>query len=1285
MKKRILSILLALCMALSLLPTLAFGQETVGRAATEVELTAALADSANDVVRLTADITIEARLDIARDVTVDLNGYVLRYDEAAAPDSIFRVAGGKTLTMTDSRPAEQHENETLPAGGLITGGKGFKYDNGAGQSFSYFGGGVYVDVDASFVLAGGTIYACGVQRGASGQVQGGGIYCQGGSVTISGGAIRNCAVSGGLGASGGGVYIRSRISWPSFTMTGGIISGCSAMSGGGIMAYGSAVRITGGSIENCKASENGGGLYVSGNPEDGQAAVLDAAISGCEAENGGGLYLGGFTKLELRKNARITGCTAQNGAAVYMNLGSTYAVNYPGCFLYANGGQVDGTVYVGSNGMDQDGEIKATNAIDHMDGQPSTVFTGDVYCQGDIRGGIFYGSVTVSHDTLGNWDDDKNFWSNLSGGSFYGPVRTNCHVSGGTYYAGLTLEEGAQLSGKPMDTGGVLNDKINIPDPKGEPVTVTYKYPTLEHPAREIYAIQIVQTGEKAIPPTAPNRSDLTFGDWYADPSYGEKYDFDKAVEGDMTLYSSSVDTLYGIRITDKDGEVYYVTDKNADDVLGDGTVVYTPGDWNEAEIPDEYWADAAHTTFTQEAWEKLMAGEEIPGIHFPKLTLNGAELQEVAARCGWGADPQTQTLNTFLRLELVGKNAISNAEESGAGIYCPLGMNLLVSGDGSLDVTADCAISTEGGLFYQHGGEVTLSARRMGIAHSYSHYLRFYGGKLTIQVTSTESNNDYGALPFYSDDTFQIMDGAAFRVGNSAEDNVLITPPSSGEFKPDDIFDQWGEKITTLKPYYLSLTASYTVTFDNDGGSAVDAQTIPYGGQATKPAAPTKTGHTFGGWYLGREEYNFTDPVTENLTLTAKWAVNPYTITFDTTGGSAVAPITQGYGTAITAPAAPTKTGYTFAGWDQEVPATMPARDLTLTARWMVCDHTGSTAHPTCTDAAACTLCGETLPAAGHDYTWQSGGGLYWQQCSICTQETAKKPIPQLTISGADRVCRTQDYTFSFTLPQGCQDPTYGYDFMGLLGDGGLEADLKDGVYSAAIRTDSYYTATGFQVMVSAQTEDGFSFVVTKDITIVDGHQGGVATCTDRAVCEICGQEYGDYGSHDYSAAWTTDSGEHWHACTRCDSRSAAAPHADENKDHKCDTCGLVISVHTGGAATCTDQAVCEICGASYGDLDAGNHGDLRHVPAQAATTDAEGNIEYWYCGGCHKYYADAAATQEITQADTVTAKLPAPETPPTPSTGDGGAALWIPLLLVSGVLAGMAVTKKRKHRKNT
>ena len=308
----------------------------------EQELTDALADSANGVVRLTADITITAGLKIQHNVTVDLNGHVLRYDETANPDSIFRVKAGK-LTLTDSRPAAEHTDTTLPAGGLITGGKGYRYDGGGGgyHIYYYYGGGVYVEAGASFELAGGTIYACGVQSGAN-AAYGGGIYAEGGSVTMTGGAIRNCVLSANNGANGGGVYIYSGAS---FTMEGGVISGCSAMSGGGISASGGTVRITGGSIENCKASERGGGLSVRDHT-NGPVSVLDAAISGCEAKNGGGVALMGFAELELGENARITGCTATNGAAVYMDLDSTHTVNYPGCFLYANGGRVEGTVYV---------------------------------------------------------------------------------------------------------------------------------------------------------------------------------------------------------------------------------------------------------------------------------------------------------------------------------------------------------------------------------------------------------------------------------------------------------------------------------------------------------------------------------------------------------------------------------------------------------------------------------------------------------------------------------------------------------------------------------------------------------------------------------------------------------------------------------------------------------------------------------------------------------------------------------------------------------------------------
>ena len=561
MRKRIISTLMALCMALTLLPVQVLAANyTVGedagvsaRALAGTAGTKLKADNidayvanglGSGVYTLAEDVTISGTLRVTGEATVDLNGHVLRYAETAeTPGSIFRVEAGKTLTLRDSRPEAEHGDENLPAGGLITGGKGYRYDGGGGgyHIYYYYGGGVYVEAGASFELAGGTIYACGVQSGAN-AAYGGGIYAEGGSVTMTGGAIRNCAVSADYSASGGAIYAKAG----SVTMSGGVISGCSAVDGGGILTFGCTVRITGGRIENCKASEHGGGLYISGHAD--QISVLDTVISGCEAKRGGGLALIGFAELELGENARITGCKAakkddteagaiEYGAAIYMDLGSTYTVNYPGCFLYANGGRVEGTVYVGTNKIGTKNNyldsVKATNAIDHTDGKPTTVFTGDVYCAGDIRGGIFHRSVTVP-DSNGNMTNPSqdNYWrfgSNLSGGTFYGPVTTECHVSGGTYYGGLTMEKNAKLSGQPMNTGTVINDKTNIPNPNGTPVTVTYAYGALGG----TYATQIVQTDEKAIEPDVPSRQGYQFTGWYLDDT---KYDFNTAVTGDMTL-----------------------------------------------------------------------------------------------------------------------------------------------------------------------------------------------------------------------------------------------------------------------------------------------------------------------------------------------------------------------------------------------------------------------------------------------------------------------------------------------------------------------------------------------------------------------------------------------------------------------------------------------------------------------------------------------------------------------------------------------------------------------------
>ena len=129
-------------------------------------------------------------------------------------------------------------------------------------------------------------------------------------------------------------------------------------------------------------------------------------------------------------------------------------------------------------------------------------------------------------------------------------------------------------------------------------------------------------------------------------------------------------------------------------------------------------------------------------------------------------------------------------------------------------------------------------------------------------------------------------------------------------------------------------VIGAYTVTFLSDGESIAPSQ-IRANAPAARPADPTKEGHTFTGWYKGEEKWNFADAVTEALTLTAKWTANRYTITFDTAGGSEIAPITQDYGTAVTAPENPTRTGYTFAGWDREIPTAMPAGDMTITALW--------------------------------------------------------------------------------------------------------------------------------------------------------------------------------------------------------------------------------------------------------------------------------------------------------------------------------------------------------------
>ena len=145
-------------------------------------------------------------------------------------------------------------------------------------------------------------------------------------------------------------------------------------------------------------------------------------------------------------------------------------------------------------------------------------------------------------------------------------------------------------------------------------------------------------------------------------------------------------------------------------------------------------------------------------------------------------------------------------------------------------------------------------------------------------------------------------------------------------------------------------------------------------------------------------------------------------------------------------------------------------------------------------------------------------------------------------------------------------------------------------------------------------------------------------------------------------------------HVCDLCE--KVISNHEDADKDHVCDYCGKVITNHIGGNKTCRDKAECEVCGKAYGEPDPKNHIDLKHFPAKAATEDSEGNIEYWYCEGCNKYYSDKDGTKEIKKANTVTAKLPK-----SPQTGDNSNPLmWVALLFISGGACTVLTVKRKK-----
>ncbi len=726
----------------------------------------------------------------------------------------------------------------------------------------------------------------------------------------------------------------------------------------------------------------------------------------------------------------------------------------------------------------------------------------------------------------------------------------------------------------------------------------------------------------------------------------------------------------FGLFLDRGDGEVE-VTPDNYTDIFGDGTASFVlPKGKNFSTL-----RDSVNLT-GKDILEIYSTGRlERYGCVFPNLKLKNADLTSVRL-----SEKYIGKSNPLF-ITADGKNTI----ESLNGISKSMN-TLSILGNGSLTLNGALTLSQ----YTQYGGgSVTMTD---GLT---AYYLTVDSGSLTVTgdpQAITLRDQDLGYL--------QMGDGVRLFTGSSAQDAAeAVIPQLSAEMQElyqrylaDDntltneefaaLYNALRERFNAIfrqlsDKTYVRITGAWDVTYqpgENGDGNAVTDIKFYNDALTLRGALFTRTGHTQVGWATvdgGEKVYSFGDVYTKNeaLTLYPVWNTNKYTITFDTAGGSEIAPITQDYGTAITAPADPTREGYTFIGWDIEIPTTMPAENITLKARWKDIEK------PT----------GEIIIGTNkwREFLNKLTFGLFFkdtQEVTINASDNSGTVFVSYLVTNRDLsetelgslVYRAYDEPFLI-------EPNGEYIVYAMLVDeslnitylrsdritldnirpviGGIE-NGKTYCEAQTVTIDEKYidTVTVNGTKVTLDENSGFT------LSPADGEQKIVVTDKAGNTAEMTVTVN---GGHTFGEWTSNGDGTHSRKCT-------------------VDGCkGVETMACSGGKATCTEKAVCEYCGKAYGKPDSNNHTDLKHIDAKAATEDAEGNIEYWYCGGCDKYYSDKDGVNEIKKADTVTAKLPG--NPKSPRTGNASdLALWISLLFVSGGVTGVTagLRKKKKHK---
>ena len=726
----------------------------------------------------------------------------------------------------------------------------------------------------------------------------------------------------------------------------------------------------------------------------------------------------------------------------------------------------------------------------------------------------------------------------------------------------------------------------------------------------------------------------------------------------------------FGLFLDRGDGAVE-VTPDNYTDIFGDGTASFVlPKGKNFSTLRDSVDLTG------KDILEIYSTGRlERYGCVFPNLKLKNADLASVRLSEKYIGKSNPLFITADGKNTVESLNGISKSRNT-----------LSILGNGSLTLNGALTLSE----YTQYGGgSVTMTD---GLT---AYYLTVDSGSLTVTgdpQAITLRDQDIGYLA--------MGDGARLFTGSSAQDATeAVIPQLSAEMQ--ELYQRYlaGDNTLTNEEFaalnnalreqfnaisqqlpgkaYVRITGAWDVTYQpgtNGSGNAVTDIKFYNDALTLRGALFTRTGYTQVGWATtdgGEKVYSFDDVYTKNeaLTLYPVWNTNKYTITFDTNGGSEIAPITQEYGTHITAPADPTREGYTFTGWDREIPTTMPAENITLKARWKDIEK------PT----------GEIIIGTNkwHSFLNKLTLGLFFkdtQEVTINASDNSGTVFVSYLVTNRDLseeelgslVYRAYDEPFLI-------EPNGEYIVYAMLVDesmnitylrsdritldnvlpviGGIE-NGKTYCEAQTVTIDEKYIDTVTVNGTKVTLDENNSFTLAP----ADGEQKIVVTDKAGNTAEMTVTVH---GGHTFGEWTSNGDGTHTRQCT-------------------VDGCkGVETMACSGGTATCTEKAVCEVCGKAYGKTDSNNHTDLKHIDAKAATKTAEGNIEYWYCGGCDKYYSDKDGINEIKKADTVTAKLPGDMK--SPRTGNASdLALWISLLLVSGGVTGVTagLRKKKKHK---